>query len=344
MLFPSARGLGYTVAMAEDVKSRWYRPTPDRAVLALLVLEGFLLLSQRYEWFAFNRHKGWTVLIAVAAVAVFLLLMFCWFLAALVFRLRFQYSLRSLFVLTLAVAIPCKWLAMAMKQAREQREVVELVRKADPDAALYDYQFDGRLGTRLRGQRQGPAWLGTLLGDDFFAHVVILDFVGSTVSDDSLEPIEAMPRLERLFLIGTEVSDTGLKHLKGLTQLVVLDLSSTKISDSGLQYVEGLTQLVELHVQDTKVADAGLMHLKRMTRLQALVLKETNVTDAGLRHLAELPQLDFLTLDGTMVTDRGLEHLKRLPNLGSLGIKGTRVTEAGAKDLQKALPNALICY
>ena len=32
-------------------KTRWYRLTPDRAVVALLVLEGFLLLSASFHWF-----------------------------------------------------------------------------------------------------------------------------------------------------------------------------------------------------------------------------------------------------------------------------------------------------
>ena len=41
-------------------------------VFGLLVVEGVLWLSERFQWFAFNHHKSWTVLIAVAAVgAVF---------------------------------------------------------------------------------------------------------------------------------------------------------------------------------------------------------------------------------------------------------------------------------
>ena len=36
------------------------RPPPS----FLLAVEGFLLLSAWFRWFAFNQHKGWTVLIA----------------------------------------------------------------------------------------------------------------------------------------------------------------------------------------------------------------------------------------------------------------------------------------
>ena len=57
---------------------------------------------------------------AVAAVGLTFLLMLLWFAAALLFRCRFQYSLRSLFCWSLAVAIPCSWLAVEMQHERKQ--------------------------------------------------------------------------------------------------------------------------------------------------------------------------------------------------------------------------------
>ena len=79
--------------------------------MGLLAVEGLLLLSERFCWFAFNEKKGWTVLIAVAAVGLAGLFTLLWFAASLLFRWPFQFSLRSLLVLTEAVAIPCSWLA-----------------------------------------------------------------------------------------------------------------------------------------------------------------------------------------------------------------------------------------
>jgi hypothetical protein len=105
--------------MTDDLpKPRWYRLTPDRLIVGLLASEGFLLASEHYQWFAFNRHKGWTSLIAVAAVAAAIVLMFLWFLAAVVLRRHFQFGVRLLLVLTLAVAVPCSWIAVGMKQGR----------------------------------------------------------------------------------------------------------------------------------------------------------------------------------------------------------------------------------
>ena len=53
-----------------------------------------------------------------------------WFLAALLFRLRFQFSILALLVLMLAVAIPLSWLAVEREQAREQRAAADWIGKA----------------------------------------------------------------------------------------------------------------------------------------------------------------------------------------------------------------------
>ena len=70
------------MADASAPHRRWLLLTPDRFVLGMLAVEAFLLFSEWFGWFAFNRHKGWTMLIAVATVGVFFVLMFLWFLAA----------------------------------------------------------------------------------------------------------------------------------------------------------------------------------------------------------------------------------------------------------------------
>ena len=74
-----------TVQLATaNQKLRWYQPTPGWLLVVLLVVEGLLLLSEWFDWFAFNRQT-WTVLIALAAVGATLLLMFVWFVVALLF-------------------------------------------------------------------------------------------------------------------------------------------------------------------------------------------------------------------------------------------------------------------
>ncbi len=107
-----------------NLKPRWYRPTPDRLILGLLAIEILLLLSEQFQWFPFNEKKGWTVLIAIAAVCLVLVVMLLWLVVSLLVRWRFQFSLRSLVVLVVAVAIPSCWFAVKMRQAERQRKAV----------------------------------------------------------------------------------------------------------------------------------------------------------------------------------------------------------------------------
>ena len=55
---------------------RWYRLTPDRPVLALLVVEGLLWLSERFGWLVW--HKGFAVLTEVGCVGVAMFVMLLW--------------------------------------------------------------------------------------------------------------------------------------------------------------------------------------------------------------------------------------------------------------------------
>jgi hypothetical protein len=85
----------------EKARRRLFRITPGHVLPVPLAVEGFLWLPERFQWFALNQHKGWTVLICLATVGAAFVVMFLWFLAALVVRWRFQFSTPSLLVLTL---------------------------------------------------------------------------------------------------------------------------------------------------------------------------------------------------------------------------------------------------
>src|SRR5271166_2626588 len=106
-------------------KTRWYRLTPDRLAIGLLVLECLLWLSERFQWQMW--HKGYAVLIAVAVVVATMLLTSLWLVLSLFFRWHFQFGIRSLLILTFAVALPFSWLSWEMEKARKQREAVEAI-------------------------------------------------------------------------------------------------------------------------------------------------------------------------------------------------------------------------
>ena len=343
---------------------RWFHLTSNRLVIGLLAVEGFLLLSERFDWFPSNEKKGWTVLIAVASVVLVMLLLVVWFVASLILRWRFQFGVRSLFVLALAVAISCSWLVIQWQQAKEQKAAVEGIEESGGWARVeYDYQRDEAGNWIQNAEPPGPEWLRKVLGDEFFTNVVGVSLSGNE-TDPGLNWLEDLPKLERLHLSGatdaalghvnrlsqlkemdlrsTEVTDAGLAHLEGLSQLRSLNLVHTEITDVGLARLKGLVQLQDLNLGATHLTDAGLKYLGGMTQLQVLYLDRNGITDAGLGCLKRLRQLRHLDLNWTMITDAGLEHLSGLSQLQVLDLTATQVTDTGIKKLQQALPNCKI--
>ena len=179
------------------------------------------------------------MLICLAAVGAALVLMFLWFLAALVFRWRFQFGILSLLLLVVAVAVPCSWLATEMKKAKTQREAVAAITRLCK-TVQYDYQCDTS-GDNIPGaQPPGPQWFRNLLGEDFFASVVYVDLSPGTVIFVGLGRTEELRLLQEGHINDqSRVTDADLKHLNGLTELLRLNLNEAAITDAGLETLTG---------------------------------------------------------------------------------------------------------
>ena len=315
---------------------RWFCPTPAWLVYASLLLTAILFLSERWRWFAFNEHKGWTVLLAVAGVGVALLLMLAWFLAALIFRRRFQFGIRTLLVLTLAVALPCSWLGVEIRRASQEHATVQAI-------SLLGSVVFGSDVSDMRGERRlypekpsGVEWLRRLLGDEFFGEVIIVRFCHDGAGDPAvaIEGLKCFPRLREIDFEGHNVTDAWLLHLQMMDQVWYLSIRDTNVTDVGLRNIKQLPQLDMLWIFGGKVSDVGLNFCKEMPNLRSLAFTDSLVTDAGLECVECLPQLEYLNLANTQITDAGLVHLKGLKQLESLCLAGTKVTDAGLANIR----------
>jgi len=304
-------GFGYTEDMDEPAHFR-FRLTPDRLVIGRLIAEGLLWLSERFRLFP----KGYAVLSAVASVTVVICVMLVWFVVALVFRVRFQFSIRALLVVTVAVALPSSWLAVEMKKARDQREAIAKIEEAH-GYAFYNWEVDAEFNSVGNTQAPGFKWLRHLLGDDYCDDVVVMGY--QSFSDPDLEHLKGLIQLRQLVFshtLLTDNTDNELENLKGLIYLESLDLCGNLVSDTGLEHLTGLTQLKILDLGSTLVTDSGLEYLKGLAQLKRLDLDHTQITNNGLEYLIGLTELEELNLDWTnKVTDEGVAKLQQaLPN------------------------------
>jgi hypothetical protein len=236
-----------------DPAPRFVRLTPDRFIVCLLVVECLLWLSERLGWW----HKGYAVLTTVAVVGVAMVLLTLWFGVALSFRRRFQFSIRSLLVLVVVIAVSCSWMAAAMKKAREQNEALKEISKLG-GGVEFDYRFEGDywIFDAITWPPE-PAWLRKTFGGGLFDRVYL-----ATLPDD-----------------------TSLTVLDRLPDLWYLILSDCSVTDAGLATLGRLPKLRRLYLYNTRISDAGLIHLTKLTSLQELLLIGTNVTEDGVKKL-----------------------------------------------------------
>ena len=139
-------------------------------------------------------------------------------------RLR-PFSIRSLLVLTIAVAIPCSWLTVEMKAAREQKAA--FVKHCI--TALYTIGKSMKTGIALRIQSHQDRCGCGRYWEAIFSERLQGWTSSATKSNAELAPLARLTQLHKLYLGSNGVTDGGVAHFAGLTQLRFLHLSNTKI-------------------------------------------------------------------------------------------------------------------
>ncbi len=131
------------------------------------------------------------------------------------------------------------------------------------------------------------------------------------VADRNLELLSGLEsQLLRVNFSRTEITDEGLEQLSRMDKLEQLRLSSPRITDAGLACLRRLDHLRFLHLIDMPITDAGLEHLHALKSLESLYLDGTKVTDDGIERLvAALPQVHLHIDDHHHRLDpHGAEH------------------------------------
>ncbi len=137
-------------------------------------------------------------------------------------------------MLVTVCAVACSWLAVRLLQLERQRQAIAAVEKSG-GYVFYDYQISRYVlidSPDWENPPPGPKWLRDLLGDDFFARVVVAQSIRGEVTDSDLEPIKQLSDLRMLEIGDTGVTDDAVGILKGLTKLEYLGIGGTKITES----------------------------------------------------------------------------------------------------------------
>ncbi len=155
-------------------------------------------------------------------------------------RRRLQFSLRTMLVLVVICSLPCGWLGMKLKQAKEQREAVNAIERLG-GIVLYRPASGGMM-------RAGVDWAGKLLGERLCRDPVSVDLSYNPVTDADLALLRKVTQLEvPLLKKNTPVGDAGLVHLRGLTRLYSLTLNNTQVTDAGVAELQKALPNLAIH-------------------------------------------------------------------------------------------------
>jgi hypothetical protein len=360
-------------------RTRWFHLTPSRFIAALPVIEALLWLSDRFGWW----HKGYAVLAALAAVGVAMVLMLAWFGVAFILRRRFQFSLRSLLVLVVVVALPCSWLAVAIGAAKSQRHTVHSVQVAG--GAVWYHDLEVCCSPYAPTSTDRPFVSANFMELDFFHSVAAISFIpvpdeeivihyveplrrqlvirhDPVMSPELAAAIAAQHDLKFLSLAGTDCDDEYLTHFSELKQLETLDLRCTRVTAGGVRKLRGFLAKAQIlwgwngtkyrHPDLSRVLygphqeQGGIVADEQELRSLFLFSCDAwgSAIDSELIRLKNWRRLEYLDLHYTNLTDAGLEHLVGLTTLRHLDVRVTQVTADGVKKLQRALPKCKIDY
>ncbi|XP_053322542.1 uncharacterized protein LOC128496777 [Spea bombifrons] len=140
----------------------------------------------------------------------------------------------------------------------------------------------------------------------------------------------------------THITDQGVQHVSHLRRLQVLSLCNTSVSDAGLVHLQGLRHLEELSLDRTKVTSRGVSRcIPHLPHLQVLGLADTavgdNVLKLGIRRCKNLLKVN---LSRTRVTNKGLCFLREV-SIVQMNLDGTGVTGQGVADLMLSCTSIL---
>ena len=255
-------------------------------------------------------------------------------------RRWFQYSLRTLFVLTAIVAAVFAYHKVRTRRYEAQQRAVSAIRTLGADVEV-DYEPPGRWERLL-----GPAYSSIDAASVRFIYPsyisVSVDQVPREYVDQVRSAFEENGQVPPSPLFGEPLGDDKLVALaaclRDVPHVKQVMLTCAPLDARDWAFFDK-TAVLEEYVGSLRSNPGG-----RQIRLGSLGFRppDTQITDEGLRHLSALTEVELLVLQGSHISDEGLKHLEGLTNLRKLWLVCPQVTPEGVKKLQTALPKCAI--
>lgn len=301
-------------------RARW---TPGTFLAVLIVLELLALQFSPLRWFAAFNHRAWTPLFAVELALGGLIVLAFWAIVARLRQGKFQFSLRALVLLFVALAVPLAALAAEIRWAAGRR---------DRAAALARLHARAHSGGTLRNPSPldyyyEPEWLAAWLGSDLFRPPET-SFTANRVSDESARRFRDYPETEYVAFLQPQLTDDGWRQLRHWPHLNRLAVRDAVLTDAAVDAIAAQRALQQLILEDVRMTDEQLGRLGRLPELRNLFLSNVPVTGEGFAAWSASNPLTNLRLRRTQPTAVGLQALAGFSQLETLDVASSPVTDA----------------
>lgn len=199
-------------------------------------------------------------------------------------------------------------------------------------------------GLDLDGCRLDAAAMKELSGIKSLRYLNLYGAKG--ISDEGIEYLKNLRRLQRLVIGKTEISDKIFTVIPHLRNLEYLDISSChRLSGKGVESLSKLPKLKELRIGGARfnpLETKSLAYLKSIKNLNSLFLSHMAIENENIEQLNSLP-ITELHLYSVPVSNPGLLKLKDQKSINRLTVERSyMVTIDGINELRSKLPNCTI--
>ncbi len=156
---------------------------------------------------------------------------------------------------------------------------------------------------------------------------------------ETIQNLQACPRLNRLTLGYREVTANELKHLAKWQNLRRLTLIQARLADEALAALGELQTVEEIRLTECSLKDDRLQHLRLGAKAKSLLLDRNEISGPGLKYLVNLAPTT-LGLEHNNISDDTLQHLPQMNSVGDLRLAYCRaISDRGLRSgvLQKML-------
>ena len=151
--------------------------------------------------------------------------------------------------------------------------------------------------------------------------MVALNLQGIDLTDEGLQAVGKLTKLQKLSICDTLVTEKGLIVLKKLPLLEKLNLSRNKLGEGLPEHLKNLKKLRLLDLSGTQLKDKAVTNLPNFERLIVIDLRRNNLTDRCIDSILRYKNLQVLDITDTWISAKALEKLRVLPHLKTIMIR-----------------------